>query len=224
MFKRQVSNSFVEFVNTTDYMSYSILGAMIYILTISTVTTVSRNLINEMRMGTLESIYIANFSSKIYLLANIIEQMIFALFQIALLAIFAIPLGLKISILNIPTLLLGMGLTVISIYGMSVILWGIMVWAKDTLNVLNIFTVILSILCGITFPIQYLPIIVQKISLFIPITYSVKILRSSILVNASINSLVEDVIILTLLSVLYYIISSFIIKKIIKKQLNESFL
>lgn len=222
LFLNQISETFKEYTNTGDYLSYIILGSIVFVFTTSSISNTSRGLITEMRSGTFESIFLTKLSLTSFLIANMIERLIFILFEVTGLIILSLPFGLNIKSFNLTTLIVALSLTLISIYSLSILVWGLMIFFRDTMNILNIIIITLNLLCGLVFPIQYLPMLIQKVSQIIPVTHSINILRTTLLSGGTIASQSTSFIALTILTVIYFIISSLIANTILKRQLNEN--
>ena len=58
-FRRHLSESFSGYAGTSDYMSYAIVGSLMYLFVVRTCLNVSRTLMTELWEGTLESLMLA---------------------------------------------------------------------------------------------------------------------------------------------------------------------
>lgn len=222
LFNGQTSDKFVSYSNTSDYISYMLVGAMIFIISISTLVNICSNLINEMRTGTFQNIFLTGLNICSYLISNLLERIIITLGEIFIILIVAIPLGLKIQKINIFTVIIALMLTFVGIYNMAIMLWGLMVKFKDTNNILNLCIIVINILCGISFPLEYLPSLLQKISQLIPITFSVNILRNTIILGKDMYFSYNEFLHLLVLDVVYSIFCTIMSKRILLKQLSEN--
>lgn len=224
VFEKNVSADFIAYSNTSDYMSYVILGSLIYMFVVRTFLNVSRSFITEMREGTIDSLLIAPLNHIGYLCGNMLEQIITTTMEVLAALIISLPFGLKFQSVNITSALVCIIISLLSFFGMSVILCGIMVYLRDTYISQNTVFAIINLLCGIAFPIQYLPKWAQNISNLIPVTYSLKIMRNSVLSGMSIFNQRQDFIILLLQGVCYCIVGILLLKIIIKKVPERQFI
>lgn len=224
VFKGNVSESFVKFSGTSDYMSYAILGSFMYLFIKGTFLNVSRSFITEMREGTLDGLLISPVNYMGYLSGNMLEQTLITTGELLIAMVITLPFGLRYTNVNIASALLCIAITLVALFGMAIILSGIMIYFKDTYLSQNTVFSAIYMICGIIFPIQYLPNWVQVISNCIPITYSLRILRNSIQSGIDISSQVSDFLILTLLSIIYFAVGVFLINKIIKKAPERQFI
>ena len=75
-FRKRLATDFAGLAGTSDYMSYAIVGSLVYIFVVRTCLNVSRRLITELREGTLESLMLAPFKRTSYFVGNMILQTI----------------------------------------------------------------------------------------------------------------------------------------------------
>lgn len=203
LFKNQISQKFIQYTNTSDYMSYIIIGNIIYVFVSKTLLNISRSFITEMREGTLESLFLAPFKTEYYLLGNMLEHTVTALIEITIISILAIPFGLNLSNINFGATIFNIVISLFAFFGMAILLASIMLWFRDTFISQNLVTLLINLLCGVLFPINYLPKFVQFFSHIIPLTYSLKIFRSSMLLGQNIQSQLTDFSVLILLTLIY---------------------
>lgn len=224
VFKGNVSSDFIKFSGTSDYMSFAILGCFTNLFVRGTFLNVSRSFITEMREGTLDSLMISPVNYMGYLSGNMLEQTMITTGELLIAMIITIPFGLRFSNIDIASTLLCIGITLISLFGMAIILSGIMVYFKDTYLSQNTVFSVLFLTSGILFPIQYLPKWVQVISNCIPLTYSLRILRNSILTGLDIASQSRNFIILIMLSIMYFAGGVLLTNRIMKKAPERQFI
>ncbi len=223
LFNENISNSFAEYAGTNDYISYIILGGVVYMFAVGTMLNVSRSLMTEMREGTLECLLITPFSLGGYFVGNMLEQTFTTALETAIALLICYPFGLNLSNINVPSLLVCGIISLIGIFGMSIILCNVMVFFRDTFISQNTVFSLVVLLSGVSFPIEYLPKYMQIFSNFIPVTYSLKLLRGSILSGKTIFQQQGDIIILLLLSMLYCIIGLLTVKGTVKKAMEYEF-
>ena len=224
LFDGNISETFIKYTNTNDYMSYTIVGYFIFMFVVGAVFSVSRSIITEIKTGTLDSIMITNMSTINYFLGNMLEHLLTISFEMIVALIVCIPFGVILNNINILSTIIYSFVSIIGVFGLVIIICGIMVYFKDTFIIQNTIFVLISLLCGLNFPIEYLPNCIQNISKIIPITYSLKLLRSSILNGDNIQLHLNEFIILMVLSLLYCFIGIFIVNKVIKRALENQFI
>ncbi|OGO78989.1 MAG: hypothetical protein A2Y23_14680 [Clostridiales bacterium GWB2_37_7] len=224
VFKGNVTNEFIQYSGTSDYMSFTILGSFMYLFVVGTFLNVSRSFITEMREGTLDSLLISPVNYMGYLSGNMLEQTMITAGELLIAILITIPFGLRFANINVASTMLSIALTLIALFGMSIILSGIMIYFKDTYLSQNTVFSIIYLTTGILFPIQYLPSWLQVISNYIPVTYSLRTLRNSVLTGLDITSQYNDFKQLAVLSIVYFTVGMLMIRRIVKKAPERQFI
>ncbi|MDF2942522.1 MAG: phosphate transporter permease [Herbinix sp.] len=213
LFEKNLDSRFYVFTGTKNYMSYVIVGSLIYLFVVRTCLNVSRSLITELREGTLESLMLAPFKRVEYFLGNMVVQTVTTSIEVLVSLIIAIPFGINFSHCN----LLGFFVvTIISLYaffGVSMILGCIMLSTRDTYISQNTLFTFLFFVCGITFPSQYLPQWLRLIADFIPITNAVTLIRNSVLLGMGVQEQIAAIGSMFLLSTIYILVGFLLMKR-----------
>jgi ABC-2 type transport system permease protein len=224
VFKGNVSIHFIKFSGTSDYMSFAILGCFTNLFVRGTFLNVSRSFITEMREGTLDSLLISPVKYMGYLSGNMLEQTMITSGELLAAMIITLPFGLRFPNIDVASTLLCIAITLISLFGMAIILAGIMVHFKDTYLSQNTVFSVMFLTTGVLFPIQYLPSWIQVISNCIPVTYALRILRNSVLTGLDIVTQARDFTALALLSVIYFSVGVLLTHKVMKKAPEKQFI
>lgn len=214
LFRGQMESSFSAYTGTSDYISYVIVGNCMYLLMVRTLLNVSRSLITELREGTLESLMLAPFHRIPYFLGNMLQQTVTTTGEVIVMFCVCIPFGVRLSGINISASLLSFLLALVSFFSISLLLAALMLYTRDTYISQNTLFAILFLICGVTFPVQYLPSWTQHLAQLIPVTQSLEIVRRSVLYGASIFELRGLYLQIILLSSLYCAIGFRLIKKV----------
>jgi ABC-2 type transport system permease protein len=223
LFKGNLEASFSKYSGTSDYMSYVIIGTAMYLFVVRTCLNVSRSLITELREGTLESIMIAPFKRVQYFVGNMLQQTITTSMEIMVTIIIAIPFGINFSKANLPAFILAFIVSMFAYFSLSLVLAVVMLYFRDTYISQNTLFLLLFILSGVTFPIDYLPRPFQYLSKLIPVTDSFQLMRNSLIAGKSIVEQIHQLIYLVILSTIYCIVGFTLIKKVEKIALEKIF-
>ncbi len=178
-FRKRLATDFADLAGTSDYMSYAIVGSLVYLFVVRTCLNVSRRLITELREGTLESLMLAPFRRTSYFVGNMILQTIMTLGETVIAAIIGIFFGLRIHEFCLWKFITAVLLSLYGFFGLSLILGCVMIYARDTYVSQNTLFAAIFLVCGITFPKEYLPKILQMIGDIIPVTDSLTLVRSA---------------------------------------------
>lgn len=214
LFKGNLKASFVSFAGTDDYMSYVIVGNSMYLFMVRTCHNVSRSLITELRTGTLESLMLAPFHRVQYFVGNMLQQTVTTSGEILIMVLVCLPFGLRFSAVHIPAAILALLASFLSYFSVSLLLAVVMLYFRDTYISQNTLFAILFLICGVTFPVQYLPEGVQWISRGIPVTASLELVRNSTLLGLGIAEQAGSFIEIFLVSGIYCMIGFILIKRV----------
>lgn len=221
VFDGQVDSAFVSQVGTSNYMGYILVGAMVYSFTVSTLLNVSRSLITEKRLGTLESVMLAPYNRGLYFLAYMVAQTIHTFGEL----VFAIPILLlfrvRFAYFDFLSFLVVLIISLFAFLGLSLLLANLMLYTRDTYISQNTLFTVMFLICGINFPITYLPDFVSKISYFIPVTHSIELFRGILLRGETVGTQINSVVALILQGFVYTVIGFLTLKKVEKIALEK---
>lgn len=192
-------SSLTAFSNITgsgDYITFMLIGTTMWMWVNTMLWSFGSSLRTEQVRGTLESNWLCPvpkisillgysifdiFFSSIYLIVSILEFKLVYNFKFV-----GNPLiALLVFIVSIP-----------AIYGIGFIFASLVMWAKETNAMVFLVRGLMTIFCGITYPLATLPNWMQNVSKFIPLTYSINALRAVITSGASIQNIKSEIIIL----------------------------
>lgn len=214
LFKGSLKSSFQQYSGTDDYISFVIVGTAVYVYVVRTCLNVSRSLITELRTGTLESIMLAPFHRIQYFAGNMLQQIITTSFEIIVAILVSIPFGLRFPHFNPGSFAVAFIISLFSFFSLSMVLACIMLYFRDTYISQNTLFLALFLLCGITYPIGYLPLPIREISNLIPITGAVTLIRDSALQGLGIREQIGTMAYTALLSAAYCFAGFKLIKRI----------
>jgi ABC-2 type transport system permease protein len=223
LFKGNLDASFKIYSGTGDYMSYVIVGTALYLFAVRTCLNVSRSLITELREGTLDSLMIAPFNRVQYFCGNMLQQTITTSLEIMVMIIISLFFGANFSQVDIFSFIIGFIVSMFAYFSLSLVLAAIMLYFRDTYISQNTLFALMFLVCGVTFPIEYLPLPLQYLGKLIPVTSSFQVVRNSTIAGLGILEQANSFIYLILLSAVYCILGFKMLKKVEKIALEKIF-
>lgn len=221
LFSSQVDTSFIHYAGTGNYIGYVVIGIMVYTFTVNTLLNVSRSLITERRMGTLESVMMAPYNRGLYFLAYMFAQTLHNAWEI----VAAIPILLLFKVqfqsFDIVSFIITLLLTLFAFLGLSLLLANVMLYTRDTYISQNTLFSIIFLICGINFPVQYLPNFVADMGKLIPVTHSVNLLRDILLSGKTIFDEPTAIIYLIVEGIIYCVIGFILLSRVEKIALEH---
>lgn len=206
LFEGSMAQDFREFTGTGDYISYVVVGSLTYLFVVRTCLNVSRSLITELREGTLESLMLAPFKRTEYFLGNMLVQTVTTSMEIIVSLIIAIPFGIDLSRAHIGAFMIAFIISLYAFFGVSMVLGSIMLYTRDTYISQNTLFAFLFLVCGISFPVQYLPSWLRTVAEAIPVTEAVTLIRSTLLSGSGIGEQMESVCHILILGTVYMVV------------------
>lgn len=198
--------SFAELSGTRDYSSYMIIGTTMWMWVNIMLWSFGTSLRTEQVRGTLESNWLCPLPKITLLLGYSVFQLFTSMFFMIIGVIeFKIVYNFKFTGSPLLALLIVI-ISIPSIYGIGFIFASLVMWAKETNAMVFLVRGIMSVFCGITYPLAVLPDWMSNISKFIPLTYSIRSLRMVITSGADFNSIKSDILILILFGVILTLI------------------
>lgn len=198
-----LSETFFQYTGSTDYMTYIVLGSALNVLAVSTLMNIGRALITELREGTLEMLLLAPASRTAYFAGCLWEQTARALLEFGATLLVGALLGARLWPLFSLQALAAIALAIISFFCMGILLSGIMLRTRDTYVTQNTLFFLMNVMCGITFPIQYLPEWVQGLAQLFPLTPAVTLFRNVVIQQEALAGQLDLVGQILLLATLY---------------------
>jgi ABC-2 type transport system permease protein len=89
--------------------------------------------------------------------------------------------GVNFGQADVLALTLTVFLTAFTMAGFGLLIGGLSFFFRNPMVFANIFTFVLLIFCGVNFPVQSLPAVVQPVSYLFPLTYGITAARSAII-------------------------------------------
>ena len=213
VFEGELSAEFVASTGSNDYISYVILGGLLFAFSISLLMILSRSLITELREGTYEALLLTPSSRKGYFLGRMSQGFVQIGLEFISILLVGLILGLQLSGINISSLIIVLTCLTFAIFAQALVLGALMLFLRDTYLTQNTLILLMGLLCGVTFPVSFLPTAVQWISGAMPLTYGLSATREVWLMDASLSEVSSSLIALLGLGFVYLIIGSFLIKK-----------
>ncbi len=199
------SNSLATFAahaGTSDYTTYMLIGTTIWMWINMMLWSFGGSLRQEQVRGTLESNWLCPVPKISLLFGYSISQLVIGLGYIFVAVIeFKLIYGFKF--VGNPLLALVIILISIpSIYGIGFIFASLVMWAKEINSMVFLVRGIMSVFCGITYPLAVLPNWMSNVSNMLPLTYSIKALRAVVSSGASISDIKSEIVALIIFGVI----------------------
>lgn len=208
----KLNNNLMSKIGSLNYFSFFLIG-YIGLMLFQSVTLSGWVFTRERVMGTLELAYMSP-ASKIGLLTG---NSLVGIFKnawmsiiLAILMVAFLPIDIKIELKTI--------LVVTPIFIIPSICWGIFInsmlmFFRNSSTILSLFLTPLGLLSGTEMPISVFPPIIKKVTLLIPLTWSLLLIRGIIYKNISNKLIITYTLVLISLCIILIIFSYLICSK-----------
>lgn len=221
LFKGQLSIDFLSATGTNNYVSYVTIGVSFSVLCTSTLFNCSRAFITEIREGTLDPFLIAPCPRIYYYIGVFFEQISRGSISFIVSIILGILFGARFPLDRIFLYILILILLLLSTFSISVLISSFMIFTRDTYIIQNTIFSLLYFICGVLFPISYLPKIFQSISLIFPLTNALTLMRLVAISGEPLKNHFDLIINILVLSTIYFGLGYYIFLKLEKKLMQN---
>jgi len=195
------SEAFSELTGTAEFMPYILIGAVLNTYVLSALYGMSNSLREESYWGTLELILGSPCSKIPILLGKALNEAITStIFAISQVFICIVIFGLKIAINQILPIMLIVILLMLGLYGLSIALAGITIQIKQSRSLIHTVEYLFYLFSPVRYPVNINPW-TKTISLIIPLTYALIVVRGITLLNKGLIDLWQNVVILLLMDI-----------------------
>ena len=216
-----LNGEFNEYANGADYMTYVVLGSALNVLAVATLMNIGRALITELREGTLETLLLSPAPRSKYFIGCLLEQTTRALLEFGTVLVVGALLGADLKYFLSVQTLAAILLAILSFFCLGITLSSVMLYTRDTYLTQNTLFVMMSLVCGITYPIQYLPGWVRNLAQVFPLTPAVTLFRNVVIGHEDLANDYLLVVQIVLLSITYLLIGA-VWYKFMERKLIES--
>jgi len=202
----------------TDYFSFAIIGIAFSAYLTTSLSTFSGHIREAQTSGVLESLLVTPSSVAEIIVGMSIWDFVFASIKIAVyLLIGALLFGLRFSNPNLFAGLLIIALSILCFSSLGIMSAGFILIFKRSEPVGWFIGTLTGLFGGVYFPVEILPLKLQFVSYFLPVTYSLRALRHALLNGYSLGMLLPDVSALIIFSVILLPLAVMIFKYTLKR-------
>jgi len=201
-----MSEEFASAAGTPDWLSYVILGSVLYMYVMSAVWGMGNALRWEQMSGTLESL-LASPVSRIDILmgAALAETITTTLTATVQFVVFLLIFGIPFAFSHVLPFIVILTLMLLAFYGFAMAMAGIVMIFKDPDALTQFLDTLFYVLIPVRYPISKLPYAARILSLLIPATYALTAIRAIILLNKNIYAVLDVIAILGIFTLFLWI-------------------
>lgn len=224
IYKDSVSSSFVEYTKTTDYLSYLILGQMTGTFVFSSIMSAGQAILYDIHEGVFNHFLISPSRSILFFIGSYLETLIHSCIQAGIIFFVGILFGMNFMSILIQEIIILVILFLVSSFSLSIFLSAFIIYFKDTYLTESTLSLSIALLCGIAFPIEYLPTPLRYISNAIPLTHLLKLFRKFVIEGDLWMNNFTIIFSTLIISLIYLLVGYLWYKKKIERTLVEKIL
>ena len=189
-----------------DYIDFLLPGVLAMTMFMSSMMTMGNSIAGERERGELSRLFMTPTNVSSVLTGKIISQVVRELIR-ALVLIIAAMLLFNVMIKgNLLLLVLVILIAVLCFVGFGMMFSATAKTQEDYIQIVMPVAMPMMFICGVFFPTETMPLILQKIALFLPLTYANDAFRAVMLKGAGLGSIAFDLIVLLAFALLFFIV------------------
>ncbi|MFD7510567.1 ABC transporter permease [Streptomyces sp. NPDC059853] len=177
---RRVSATFSAYAGSGDYLGYIAVGAITYAFAVRMLLWTAKALITEEREGTIVALLVAPATRVPYMIGFASFALVSTLAEAGALTVVALLIGVAFPTPHLLGLVVGVGIFTLALFSMSLILGAVMLFASEAHISQNTLFLVMGLVCGFTFPREYLPSPLQWLAETLPVTPALDVLREGL--------------------------------------------
>lgn len=201
----------------TDYIAYIIVGSAIWLVLSQLVWSIGLSTKSEIKEGTLEQLIISPANEIMVLAGKAIPSVIISfLTAIVVLFVFAICLGIRLyKIVEIIVLLIS---CIPMFVGGAILISVLVIKFKEVAAFFQVLMTCITVLFGITYPVQYLPYPLRMVSRVLVVPDLIQFARDIFIDDRSLLEIeiLKNVLLMCVSGIVIFFISLFVVKRAIK--------
>ena len=189
-----------------DYIDFLLPGVLAMTMFMSSMMTMGNSIAGERERGELSRLFMTPTNVSSVLTGKIISQVVRELIRALVLIIAAMLLFSVMIKGNLLLLVLVILIAVLCFVGFGMMFSATAKTQEDYIQIVMPVAMPMMFICGVFFPTETMPWILQKIALFLPLTYANDAFRAVMLKGAGLGSIAFDLIVLLAFALLFFIV------------------
>lgn len=187
-----------------EYMDFLLPGVLSMTMFMSSMMTMGNTIAGERERGELARLFMTPTSISTVISGKIISQVVREMIQAIILIFSAILIFNVVINGNILLLFLLMLVSVLCFVGFGMMISATSKTQEDYIQIVMPIAMPMMFICGVFFPKETMPWLLQKISYLLPLTYSNDAVRAIMLQGAGIEAIAFDLVVLLVFTVIFF--------------------
>ncbi|MBQ6218268.1 MAG: ABC transporter permease [Methanosphaera sp.] len=188
------------------YIDFLLPGVLAMTMFMSSMMTMGNSIAGERERGELARLFMTPTNITTVLGGKIISQVVIEMIRAIILILSAIILFSAVINGSMALLILVMLISVLCFVGFGMMISATAKTQEDYIQIVLPIAMPMMFICGVFFPKETMPWLLQKISYVLPLTYANDAFRAVMLQGANINLIATDLLILLAFTALFFIV------------------
>lgn len=186
------------------YMDFLLPGVLAMTMSMSAMMTMGDSIAGERERGELARLFMTPTSVSTVIGGKIISQLVREMIKTIILIVVAVLLFNVVINGNPLLLFLVLLMSTLCFVGFGMMFSATAKTQEDYIQMILPIAMPMMFICGVFFPTETMPWVLQKVAYFLPLTYANDVLRAVMLQGASFNLVAFDLLILLLFTLLFF--------------------
>ncbi|BAS26909.1 ABC-2 type transporter (Fragment [Limnochorda pilosa] len=222
VFAGRITEEFAALAGTDRYMSYLTVGVLVYLFATRLLYPV-RTFLVEHWEGTLPVMTMMGVPRLAYHLGCVLFSALYSAVEVSVvLVVVALSIGLELPAVPLPAVAAALAASFVGLYGLSLVLAAVILSVRDRVVVEAAAFSLMQLLCGVLFPVGYLPRAAQVVAEVIPLTPSLRALRAATLAGVGVGGILPDLVSLLVLGIVYTGLGGVLLGRVVGRVMEQT--
>lgn len=189
-----------------EYIDYLLPGVLAMTMFMSSMLGLGNSIAGERERGELARLFMTPTSISSVISGKIISQLVKEMIQAVVLILSAMLIFNAVINGSFALLILVMLISVLCFVGFGMMISATSKTQEDYIQVVMPIAMPMMFICGVFFPKETMPWLLQKISYLLPLTYANDAVRAVMLQGAGLNSIALDLVVLLIFTLLFFVV------------------
>lgn len=204
-----------------DYFAYVLVGLAFYHYLSAAMLSFSSKIRQEQTTGTLEAMLVTPTPIGVIVLGSALWEFLMTSIKVAFYLVVGAWYGIHLHLESILPCLLILALTVLAFSGIGILSAAFIIFLKRGDPITYVVSSASALFGGVFYPTEDMPKLVGLVAKFLPITYSLRALRRSLLTGTKFSDLLPDIAILALFAGILVPLGALAFKIAVRKARQE---
>jgi ABC-2 type transport system permease protein len=204
-FKQSVKLQINKIYGEIEYIDFLLPGVLAMTMFMSSMLGLGDSIAGERERGELARLFMTPTSISSVLSGKIISQLVKEMIQAIILILSAMAIFNVVINGNFALLILVMLISVLCFVGFAMMISATAKTQEDYIQIVMPIAIPMMFICGVFFPKETMPWLLQKISYILPLTYAEDAFRAVMLQGAGLSSIALDLVVLLLFTAFFFV-------------------